>query len=403
MPEAKPTCPPEVLQVEVKRSVDEIDAEAWNGLVANHDRMLAQEVLAAIEHSRLENASHWYLTFYDRCHIVAVAVLSEFEVSLDLLLSRRIQKLVAKIRNVWSSFLRIRILFCGLPLSVGRSALAIPDKRYQPAVVKKLVETMQELAELNKTRYMCLKEFTANEMSCLGHLRELGFFKAYSIPKMTFHLNWSDYPTYLQSMRHNYRRMILKNLKKLGLDHHGPVLSHPTAVERIDAELRLVSLSECSPLQFHRLYSQVIHRAEHRLEILNESFFEKLYEALGYDLEILAVISQGRIIGSALLIADKGSLAFLLAGLDYERRDAHDVYMNLLHGIVALAFERKCEIVDLGQTCYWLKQRIGATPEEMCFWFRAKNRSIHMVLSTLSPVFFPKTSFPRLRVFRDQP
>ncbi len=53
-------------------------------------------------------------------------------------------------------------------------------------------------------------------------------------------------------------------------------------------------------------------------------------------------------------------MTFALVGLHYEERDKYDVYFNLVYGILLLAFRAGVTELHLGQTSYWLKQRIAA-------------------------------------------
>lgn len=94
-------------------------------------------------------------------------------------------------------------------------------------------------------------------------------------------------------------------------------------------------------------------------------------------------------------------MTFLLTGIDYSKRDVYNAYCNLLSGIVARAMQRGCERLDLGQTSYWLKQRLGGECIPQFFYLRAESRPIHFFLKVLRPVIFPEMKTPIPRVFRE--
>jgi hypothetical protein len=145
----------------------------------------------------------------------------------------------------------------------------------------------------------------------------------------------------------------------------------------------------------------VMERSRVKLEVLNEEFFRRLYATLNGDLEILALVQGTTLLGAALLTSSAAGMTFMLVGLDYAARDRFDVYFNLVYGLVALAIERECEYLDLGQTSYWLKEQIGAECTEEYFYLHGTRRIVHWLLDVCGPLLFPKTRLQAPHVFRN--
>jgi hypothetical protein len=389
--------------LEVRRflSIRDIDESLWNSLCPNQGFFCRYRFIRTVEDARIGDSQFWYLIFSECETPVAGAVLSTFEMSLDLLAGVSVQKIVQAIRKWLPAFLRIRILFCGLPISIGKHALLISEDRWRREVIHLLSQEMTAIARSRDIHLLCMKEFAAGEASVFNHLRESHFIQANSLPYYRLRIQWNSFHDYLASMRHPYRRRAVRSLKKLGLAE--PVIEHADNLNYLPDKpcLFVCESAAFPPSEFHNLYLRVMARASAKLETLNVAFFTSLFDSLSQNLEVL-FFSERRQVQSAVIISmDCNVMTFLLVGLSYsDAEKAYDAYHNLLYAMVALAIRRRCLYLDLGQTAPWSKQCIGGESFPLHFFLRSENRLTHRTLSILNSLLFPPTKEPRLRVFR---
>lgn len=362
-------------------SIHEVPEDLWDGLLDDTQPWHRHRFLRAVEDARVEDARFWYLVFYADNRPVATAALSAFTVSLDLFLGRTVQRIVERLRRRWPRLLRLDVLLCGLPASLGQSNLVVTDPGLVAAVLTLLTQEMDAIARAEGLRYLCLKEFRQAELDRVEGLERLGFFRGHSLPGMAMEIRWDSFGAYLASLRHSYRRRIKKSRAKLD---RPPILGGPELV---------------SPARFHQLYAHVMARADTRLELLNRAFFERLWVELGTDLQLLAVQRDEEVVGAALLLRTGSTLRFVLVGLPEQERTEEDVYLNLLYAIVEQAIRQRCYHLVLGQTAYWSKQSIGGVPEPEYLYFKAINRRLHAVLRLLRGILFPRVKLKTARVF----
>src|SRR5574341_1548046 len=389
------------LRVVCRRSIHEVDEALWDSLNARQDLFHTHRFIRAVEDAGIENSRFWYLFFYHGDELIATAALSAFVVSLDLFTGGILKKLISGVRRCFPGFLKINVLFCGLPISIGKHALAIADFSRRDDVLDLLAQEMFAIGRAEKIRFMCVKEFLASETPLAERLVQYEFFRAHSIPYVSMEMRWQDFRSYMAAMRHSYRRQMLGSLKKLGQSE--PIIQIDSAGEA-NAEKPVLVLAGpeiCSPRQFHALYREVMRRAKTKLEMLNQAFFQNFYENMRHDFELLVVMQGKEILGAALLAIQDQTMTFLLTGIDYSKRDEHDAYFILLYGIVLRAMQRGCRRLDLGQTSYWLKQRIGGVCLPQFFYLRAAPKAIHFILKALRPVVFPELKTLTPRVFRE--
>ena len=74
-----------------------------------------------------------------------------------------------------------------------------------------------------------------------------------------------------------------------------------------------------------------------------------------------------------------------------------------MYGIVCLATRQGCRQLNLGQTSYWLKQRIGGVCIPEYFYFRADQWLIHFCIRSLRTQIFPETKLQKPQAFRPPP
>jgi predicted N-acyltransferase len=389
------------LRVVRLQSIYDVDEKLWDSINAKKDLFHTHRFLRCVEDAKVENSHFWYLLFYSEETLIGTAVLSSFVVSLDLLMGGMLQKFIMILRLFLPHFLKIKLLFCGLPVSIGKNGLTISNPSWGEQLIHLLVKEMEQIAHKRKIQMICFKEFPKDEDQGADILTQFRFIRAKSIPYISMKLPWKNFQSYLAAMRHNYRRHVLRSLKKWG--HSEPLIE--TDASKIASDkpaLVLANHSVCSHQQFCRLYLEVMARAEIKLETLNEPFFEYFYKNMDQDMEILAVVRGEQILAAAILTVYQRVMTFLLAGLDYSELEKHDIYFNLLYGIVSRALQRGCTRLDLGQTPYWLKQCMGGGETPVYFYIRAERRYLHRLLKTFQFILFPELKLKRIHVFREQ-
>ena len=390
------------LAVHTFNSIKEIDKQLWNSINRNQDIFHSYEFLCSVEESKIEDSKFWYLIVYFKGKPIGSAVLSTFSVLLDLFTGKSIQKIVNLLRKKFPNFLKIRVLFCGIPISIGKNTISILNGFFLRNFIYEVVMQMEEIASQHAINFLCFKEYKEDEVKWLDKLNEFGFIKLDSLPYVNLQVHWSTFDKYLKSMRHNYRRQIKNSL--FNMTEKNPVIQEYHASTDLSSRSEILMLfkpSEFDHQKFFELYLQVMDRAKTKLEILTEDFFKNVFKQLDNKSMILAAVKDNSIYGAAYLVLDSNKITFLLVGLDYNYRDYHNVLMNLLYGIIQIAIDKKFKSIELGQTSYELKQRIGGKCTDEYFFLRSSSIVINTIVRIFKPLLFPKTTINNRRVFKD--
>ena len=388
------------ITVKCRRSITEIDEKLWDSLLSGSNVFHSHTFLKCIEDARVENSKFWYLLFFVGEKPVGSAVLSLFAVSLDLLSGKLIAQLCKFIRKFFPGFMKIKILFCGTPVSAGKNNLVICTESLKNKIIDLLVNQMKTIAKENKVIMLCLKEICAQECEWLNPDADYNFIRARSIPFVKLYLRkeWNTFSDYLKAMRYNYRRQIKHSLRKLSIKEIDSQFS-PSNPGKDIPQLIVKRPGKNDASAFHKLYLEVMEKAENKLEILNLEFFENVFFNIKDICYLVSLVDKEKELGSALVMHLNHTMVFFLIGLDYDQNRKYDTYFNLIYRIISLAIEKKCSMLELGQTSYYFKQRCGGSCEEMFFYIKSLNKPLHFLLSFFQPLLFPRTEVNKLHVF----
>jgi hypothetical protein len=356
-------------------------------LLAPEELQLSHRFVRLCQLSRVEDAEYRHLLVYDHDRLCCVATLSRMDVCLDVLASGATRSLIRSVRQRLPGFLRVGLLFCGLPVSFGQPCLKLAPWADVAAVCRLLARVMGRVARETGAQLLCLKEFdpaaAAVDPVC-GH----GFFRAPSLPSCSLDLRWDSLTGYLRAMTSGYRRQVRATLG---------------ARDAAGLTFRRVDSFAAEGDVIHALYSQVIERAPHRLETLNRAFIGRLDTDLGPQSRAIFLERHGQPLAVAVMLYAGRLATFLLAGLDYGADRRWQVYPNLVLEVVSDAIRSGASRLELGQTSYPLKSRLGAVAVPRALYLRHRNPIAHALLRGAAGLLFPDYECPSRRVFRECP
>ena len=385
-----------MLSIKTFKSITEIPSSDWDVANADNDYFKSYEFIKIIEESNIENSTFWYIIVFEDNEIIGAAVFSSFIVSLDLFLDKQAKKAVKLIRKLFPNFLRIRFLFCGLPISLGKDAILIKDARYTNAILEAIVNESKIIAKTNKIKITNFKEFYIDEKTGFYHLLSLGFIKSWSIPYVDFYNTYENFSAYLQALRHSFRRQIKSNMCKVNFEAVGIVQ------EKLDADYAVIEIINPRDADANIIYEQYINimsKAGSVLEFLNLEFFENFLKNTKQS-KILILRKDSIVIGNAILVEEGNKLSFMLIGISEEYRNMYASYFNILNAVIAYGINNKFTKIGMGQTSYYVKTRMGGQLAPMVTYNYSSNKLINIILKVFNKLIFPEVNPPQYKVFK---
>lgn len=366
-------------------SIRSIDPVVWDSLVQPDEIQGSHAFIRACEDAGLEDARFWHLLIHRAGELIGIASLSIMPVRLDLLSTGAVRMAMQAVRRLNDGFLRPRVLFCGLPISAGRPAIAFRSPADSPEVLAAVARAMELAGREAGAQLHCVKEFSPLETTLLDRLHAHGFFRVPSLPTFQLAVRWRSLDEYLSAMRAGYRRQMLAGLR---------------VRRREGLRVRRVTDYGHECARFFALYEQVMERAHFQLEHLNLAFFRNLNGELRGRTSAILIERGHELMAAAILLHSPGRLTFFMAGIDYGPNRRCAAYVNLMTEVVAEAIRRGASTLELGQTSPELKSRFGALGEDRFIYFRCPSPVAHTLFRAAAGLFYPDTPLPHRRVFR---
>jgi hypothetical protein len=229
-----------------------------------------------------------------------------------------------------------------------------------------------------------LNEIIKNEngiILCLNYnqsMRINDIIEMKTLPTMIYDCDASSWEKYLESIRHNYRRRILKAQNKFD----GVTIKKDFCSQFTD--------------EHYHLYLNIIKRTKTKLEILEKEFFMNLSS----EYTLHSFYSDNDLITWHITISNKGVYYFLFGGINYDLRDKFDSYFNNLIYVVKEGVTIRSKSINLGQTAEVSKNRLGAKSIEKKMFIYHKNPLIRLMFKSLKSFLGHQLNSEMVSIFK---
>lgn len=362
-------------------SILDIDLDDWKQVCQAGDSNIYMDIrfLATIEKTMKDFSKFWYIIFYDQNgNPSACASLSTFKTDLGVVASKKAKELIDIVRQLLPSFLYLNILFCGLPISIGKNHLIFVENTNQQLILKLLDSIMNTIAVKEKTRLIIYKEFNSQECNQLDILSKLDYLKAESLPMHSFQARFTSFSEYCTALKSRYRNDINRSKKKFE-----------------KADLCVVQLKDTEKIlqiytpQMHQLYEAVVQKSENQLETLPISFFRELATNFPRQLLFTLIYKDEKIVAFNCSLCTPLTVHYLFCGLDYSVNSEVDLYFNLMYAALDESLKINVPKIDFGQTADTFKARLGSYQIPLYMYVKGTGFLFNWIVRKGFSILFP--------------
>lgn len=367
------------------QSVEGVDAESWNAVCGpERNAYLDLRFLRAVENSFAKEASFWYLIIRNELgQPIACTCFTKYLVDGVLMAPQVIQNAMAGVRKLWPSFLKYPIMLCGVPVSTCHHQLAIADNADMSRVLVTLNTVAEKLARESGCHLISFKEFPPEAAVHMDALKEQGFLWARSVVAYSLKGDYSSFDEYYDSRSKARRGKIRKTLKKLEA-------AGVTCEERSGGE----GVEDLFTDDVHRLYMNVLNRAQVKFETIPADFFRELARQMPEESTFTLFRKDGRIVGFCCGLRGEEQHNMLFCGLDYSLNADAELYFNILYRGLGHGLVPGVKVVHIGAAADEFKQHIGCVGESMSIYVRAVGAVRHFLLKQVFGFLFDTKPLP---------
>ena len=321
-----------MFEIDIFSSIADIDQEVWRQL--NYNRPFSSPRWYQFLESACANDQPIYIILYKSAVPVALAVYwVKADEPLPLAASPVRHLAVAALRR-WP------LLLCHDPLVGGQSCLLLPnDSTLRPAAL----ETISRLALDQLRQHNCsfaLYPYIEKAQSEWSGWPSEFIALDFGDPQTILPLKWASFEEYLTWMRQS-RKSAYKDYRR----HNNQAVNNGIEVtihDRVTAVDEALTLVHATHERHGSMPHPNIRAAMEQMPLVEGRW--------------LAARQNGRLVGSGLLLGDRGGWVMLFLGLDYGVRYA---YFQLIYTALREAIDTGGEYLIGGASTYQLKERLG--------------------------------------------
>ena len=365
---------------QVSPSIAETNQGDWCTVCSDpNDVAMDPRFLEAFERSFTDVSETMYLVCYDgEQQPVACACVSTFLVDGAVLTGSAHRPVINLAQKVLPGYVKFRVLFCGLPVSIGCDYLRLADGVDRNAVVDSLADQLEEFATTHRSQVIVWKEFHDDRARLLSRLHERGYLRADSLPMNTFDRGFRNLEEFCGALRSHYRYKINRSRKKFAKS--GLRVEHLTDPARIE--------SLYTP-EVHKLYLAVLEQAEYKLETVPREFFLYLLRTMPGNVSLTAVFREEKVVAFAWGLHCGDTYQNIFVGVDYTLNPETDLYFNMMMCNLDYAMQSGARRILVGQSSDGFKSRLGCVGMPLSVFVKTRFRVLNKLMRLFSPWLFP--------------
>ncbi|MGH1417237.1 MAG: GNAT family N-acetyltransferase [Hyphomicrobiaceae bacterium] len=369
-------------------SLAHVTAQEWDNLFPGLSE--GWQYFKACENTAPDNFELSALAVYRAGRLVGGVLMFETQYRLDMTLGEGFRGLRDWLARTVPGVVSVRIAGLGSPMSeecpIGLDAGL--SKSEKDCVFEKLISGFEKFAATKGIKVLALKDVTDRDGQRFSpNLKARGFARMASLPIATLPLPFENLDNYLASLRPNMRKDIRRKLNQ----------SKNVAVEIVDC---IEDLEE-EIISLYRATQQSRKANYEGFDEVPDSYFGEVMRQMGGKARVLLMRVEGRLVGFSLFLEEEDRVIAKFIGLDYKFARRHNLYfVNWLES-VRYCLERSISMMQVGQTTYQLKSRMGCQLKRSWIYFKHTGSVFGPVFRAIGPHMALDQSNSELRAMAD--
>ncbi len=345
-------------------SVRELPADDWKRFVNRDAVGLEMPHLFAIEASRINHIHPYYIIGYHNGDPVGIAYCFSIKIDLARMANIYPAEVVETVKAWKPGFMEMRIIEAGHLASLGMTMEI--SQPFNEEFLDALSCKLNEIAAIEKAELCIIRDISADRYNDFSGLKDHGFSTVMGFPVARMKVSWNKFEEYIASLKAKKRNNILQRRQKLQ-----------------STEITVDVIEDYAPYseRLAELWTNVAKRQNgYQHERLTPSYFEEMSRNLKGRSHVVAIKHNGTIAAFGLnLIGDKEYFG-VAEGLDYDLRDAYELYSNNIFEALRVACELGKESFNIGITAYDFKTFIGAELEPCIYLIKSFKEPVYSIV-----------------------
>lgn len=331
------------------------------------DILESYDFFRALDETRLEQFSFYYVIAYERSRLVGATVCFTVDYSLDTSVSGPLRRFSNAVRRLNPRIFSLKAFVCGMPMGQGHFGYA----HHPEQVFRAIARRIEQLARKERAAIVAFKDFGHQYTPLLDTLQKTGYRKFDSLPNTELNVWFRDFEEYINTLSAPNRYDLRRKFRKV--DGHIPF-----RVEIVD------HLSDADLHAVYRLYLQVVDKHEMGFEILPMQFFRNVPKHMPHHTKYFLWRVGDKLVAFLFCLASERELIDYYVGLDYEVAHKYHLYFVKFRDVLNWCIKHGVKRYEMGITGYEPKRRLGFDFVPLYLYAKLRNPVLRPVFNLVS-------------------
>jgi len=363
---------PETIAVRHLASIASVPRKAWDALFPG--RAEGWDYFCACERSAPEGFSFSALGAYAGSELLAAVPLFRTDYRLDLSLEGRLKPAVDWVHHYAPRLVAVPVLGMGSPLTEECPIGFLPEteRDERARIFMALIRGMNDHAAANKIPLLALKDITdRDDIWAHAGLADYGFTRVATLPLATLHVPFKSEEEYLKSLSSSMRSDLRKKMRRAA----NVTLEWRDTIEGIEDQL--FELFEET-----RANSKADYGA---FDDVPAGYFREIMQTAGDKAKVMVAHVDGEMVSFNIALIKPNRVLAKYIGMRYPAAREHNLYFVNWMAMVRFCIERSIPWLQIGQTSYRQKARMGCKFKRSWIYFKHRNPAINPLFKFFGP------------------
>ncbi len=369
------------LSTSLIQTINDIPETQWNRIF-DDNFIESYGYHKTIEESNLKEFAIFYLTVKRGENIVAIAPFFIMDFSLTTLIRGWLQKFIFNLQKIFKRFLKMRILFVGLP-TAEHLYLGISKEENYEEILDLIIKEIHEFQKRNKINTLLFYNLTDKHRGLKGYLTKKEFLGMENFPNSLMDINVGSVEEYIKSLGSSTRKDLRRKIRK------------SESLTTLETEI-IDNVNGCVD-DIYRLYTNSFNDSNVRFEVLTPELFLNICRNMPGIAKYFITRENGKMIAFNLCFIKGDTCIDKIIGLDYAyAHKYHLYYTTFLHNI-GWCIKNGIRYYQPGQGDYDAKIRLGAELLPLYIYVKTFNPILNFFMKLIITLVEPKQFDPVLR------
>jgi predicted N-acyltransferase len=305
--------------------------------------------------------------------------------SFAVLIRDGLQKTILALQKAFPSFLKMRLLFIGLP-TAEEFYLGVENGLPLAEVIKPALQEFSLLMRREKIGAILFYNLSPANAELAACLKKLGFAAMKNYPNTQISLTADSFEKYIESLSANARKDFRRKLR------------NGSRQAEIKAQLA-TDIRGCAQ-EIYRLYKDNYADSEIHFEELTPEFFLNISRFMPEEAKFFVFSADGKIVAFNLCLIKGDTCIDKFVGFDRGlSRKLHLYHATLAHNL-RWCLRNNIRFYQMGITDYHPKLRLGARLVPLTVYFHLRNPVLHFFSPLTARIITPYNFDPDLKKIR---